>query len=261
MTPIQTWNDFNGFFTLNIQLFEDKIITKRKLDNENFFEEQYSFKDLLKIKHPIATVETCSFIYKKMTEQLKPKGLNPQTSKHWDFWKAIDISKITEIKFKINKEYSWKITKTGIAHISHNMHGKEYLSWQMLDLFFFNGLNFPDTKLKDRIKARSIIFNALDNSKLRKKISINDGFVLFDYDKIETLKFEKNRKKSGEYFFIEKGKVSSGGWSYPRDGGTSFYSIEDLWYNMKMKVPKTFRKHIPQIKANLENAIINHQYS
>jgi len=256
MKPIQTWDDFNGFYTLKIQLFEDKIITKRKLDNDDFFEEQYSFKDLLKIKYQIATVETSSLIYKKMTEQLKPKGLNPQKSKRWNFWKIIDLESVPEIKIKIDNQYSWKITKAGIARVSYNMHGKEYLSWQMLDLFFFYGVNFPDIKLEDRIKVRNIIFNALDNSKLRKKIDISDSFVLFDYDKIETLKFEKNRKKSGEHFIIEKGKVTSGGWSYPRDGGVGFSSIENLWYNMKTKVPKTFHKHIPQIKANLENAII-----
>ncbi len=256
MKLIQTWIDNNGFYKQEVLLFEGKIVTKRKIDNGDIFEDEYSFKDLLKIKYPIATIETSTLFYKKMTEQHKPKGLNLQKSKRWDFWKAIDLDNITEIKFKIDNEYSWKITKAGIARISYNMHGKEYVSWQMLDLFFFNGVNFPDVKLEERIKVRDIIFNALDNSKLRKKIDISDSFVLFDYDKIETMKFEKDREKSGEYFIIEKGKVTSGGWSYPRDGGKSFSSIENLWYNMKTKVPKTFHKHIPQIKANLENAII-----
>lgn len=256
MTPIQTWTDFNGFYTQEVQLFEGKIKTIRKLDNGNIFEEDYSFKDILILHNTIGDVKLVAPIFKKMTEQRKPKGLNAQISKHWNFWKSIDLEKITEQKFALGKNEFWEISKLGIAHVYTNRNGKKHYSRQYIDDFFFYGLSFPDTKLEDRIKAKKIVFNALDNTKLRKKIALSDGFVLFDYNKIEPIELEKITRNSKDFFIIENGKITVTGWNRRGEGGTSFSSPEVLWYYMKTRVQKVFHKHIPQIKAILEKAII-----
>ncbi len=254
MMPIQTWTIKNN--AQEIQLFEGEIVIKRKLDNGETHVRKIKFKDWLKIKYPVTTIETDTLIYKKMTEQTKPKSLNAESRKIWNFWKSLDFEKIKEVKFDCDDNKFWKITSKYIIYGYYKNKAEKQYYQQRLDELFFYGPKFPSTKLEDRIRAKEIIFNALDNSKLRKKLSMKDGFVLFDYEKIKPLKFEKTKGNSGDYFIIEKGQNIVGGWNGAKEGGEFSRSIEALWYNMKLFVPKIFHKHIPEIKASLETAII-----
>ena len=255
MNPvIKTWTDNNGYLTQKIEILEYKIIINRKLSNGASYYDEYLFKEFMDIKHPIVSAKSDSLIYKTITKQKKPKNLNKEKSKIWNFWKYIDLEKISEQKYPIGKDTFWKKTKHGIFYGYMKDKKERHYSWQRHDAFFFNSVNFPGTLLADKISARQEIFDALDT---KSKITINDSFLLFDYDKIKPLKFEKVKGNIGEYIKIEGGKVTVGGWNEPREGGENYSSIEYLWYNMKARIPKIFHKHLPQIKSVLEKAILH----
>ncbi len=101
-----------------------------------------------------------------------------------------------------------------------------------------------------------MVLKALDSSK--HQLNIKDAFPLFDYKKIKALEWEYNYPNGcGEGFYLRAGEISLTGWTpNPMDSGAIHYPIEQFWGKLEEKVPNVFKKHLPEIKAALENALI-----
>ncbi len=252
---VQTWEYKNNFNQLSISLFEDKLSYIRKVQGK-ILTNEFSFKKMLRRKSPLTTVEFDYQIYKKIAELKQPEDLTEFEYKVWQFWKAFNNSKFSEERIIFEEKSFWVKTKVGFANgykrLSNN---KEIFQlWQSVADFFFYGPYNWKISMNDRIRIKQELFNCLDSSK--HNLILEDGFILFDYDKIKPINFEKTEGITGKYFKLDGGKCIVGGWDNPRDGGENYTSVEYLWYNLNTCVPEQFRANIPHIKSILEKAIV-----
>ncbi len=113
------------------------------------------------------------------------------------------MKQLKRICFLLMKKHSYNKSKFGFAEGWINYNNKVRLfSWQALDPFFFYEPYLYGTSLEDRIKIKQEIFDNLGDTK--NKLTLNDGFVLFDYNKIKEVEFKKINGQKGVYFKIEK---------------------------------------------------------
>ncbi len=212
----------------------------------------------------LLSVESDYPIFKEIAEHVKPNNWNPKAYKRWLFWKHINNELIEDdIFFYETEGYHENIeeflhkSKFGFAEGYLNLKNEIKLcSWQALDDVFFHGPYVPGVAFKDRIKIKQEIFDNLGDTK--NQITLNDGFVLFDYDKVKEIYVEKTDEKEHWHFKIKKGKVSyAGGLLYKKDvGGGGTFSIEYLYYNLDA-IPRVFSYMTNYVKSILEKAIVN----
>ena len=256
MKPIQTWKHSEETILQKIHLYKNKIMFVDVFDEDDVYEEEYSFQEFFALKLPLISVEIDLEISKRIVEQKKPTNLEENENKKWDFWEAFDNSNIEEEKMVFDDKKFWHKSKDGFAEGHINYDDKIILySWQAIDDFFFYGPKFHAVTLENRLRIRQEIFDCLDKTK--SNFTIEDSFDIFDYDKIEKIDYEKRDGITGNYFRIENGIVTIGGWDNPRDGGEYYLSVENLWYNLDVEVPKQFKDKIQNIKSILSQAIIN----
>ncbi|MBN2893017.1 MAG: hypothetical protein JXL97_14205 [Bacteroidales bacterium] len=254
MNKIKTWTYNNGFGTDYIaELFEDKIVVSTKF-NKNEYKNEYFFKSLFGRQYPLVSVEKDNEIFKEVVKLSKPDDLTEFQNKKWSFWSAIDNSKIKDERIFIDEARFLFKSKFGFAEGYLRYDKKEMLSsWQSIDNFFFYGPYLYGVSRKDRLRLREEIFGCL--SAAQHNITLEDSYLIFDYDKIEEINFEHVDGIAGVYFKIIDGKVIVGGWDNPHDGGENYTSVEYLWYNMKTRVPIEFHDKLDLIKSALTSAI------
>ncbi len=255
MKPIQTWEYKSNFHEFSISLYKDKLSYIRKVQG-NILTNEYSIKELFQRRYPIVEVDFDFQIYKKLSELKQPGGLSEFESKVWQFWKAFNNNKLTEEKIYFDEKHYRAKTKVGFAEGQKRYNSKDRLyPWQSIVNFYFYGPFRYGISSEDRIRIKQEIFNCLEPSK--HKLSIDDGFILFDYSKIKPISFTSETGTTGKYFKVKGGKCTVGGWDNSRDGAENYTSVEYLWYNLNTRVPTEFRSSIQEIRLILEKAIVS----
>lgn len=253
---IKNWTfiDFSGekIFTL----FPDRLSELRTFDG-NKFETVYSFDKLLNRKYLLANIKIDYEIYKEVVKLNKPEDLSPEAAKRWDFWTFYDNSSIIDEEINTINNYFLYKTKFGFAELYRNQRTKKEntYNWQRPDNYFFQGPVLHGINLETRIRLKHEILNIL--IKKGSKLTKNDGFLIFDYNRIKKIEYEKIDGQRGIYFKIIDGKVIVGGWDNPRDGGENYSSVEFLWYNTQSRLPKEFHHNMQNIIDALDEAIVH----
>ncbi len=245
-----------------VQLLSDKIRRLYRFDGKVFTEE-YSFEQIFsKYYIKLLSVENNYTIYKKIVEHISPDNWDTKAYKRWLFWKYINNESIREDIFLLDEEDPESInhclykSKFGFATCWVNLVNEMKLyNWHSLDNFFFHGPAISGVSFKDKVSLKQEIFDCLGDT--QKNITLNDGFVLFDYDRIKELKLQSSDEKGYYYFEIKKGKVSYGGGPYGNkwEGSGGSFSVEFLYYNM-YAIPLRFKYKTDYIKSILEDAIV-----
>lgn len=236
------------------KLYLDKLVLTIKYVDKKY-KNTYTLRDLFERNLTVITVNIYYEIYKEAVKLPKPKKLSKKAKKKWVFWSAINNSNIKEERIIIEENKFFLKSKYGCAtgYIGENK--EQILDWQTLDDFFFYGPKMHNINLLYRIRIQNEIFKSL--TEVKHKLTLkNDSFVIFDYNKIEKISFEKNDGMTGIYFKIENGRCIVGGWDNPRDGGENSTSIEYLWYNLDSRIPKVFASKKKYIKNILNEGII-----
>lgn len=254
MKAIQTWKNKKDSIETIVILYKDKLIYTVE-EHDQGYDEEFNFNELFSRKFPLISQEIDYTIFKKVVEQTKPTDLGINESRIWNFWKALNNKYIKEEKLFIEEKKFLNKSKYGFADGIVRYDGEEMLySKQRIDEFFFYGPYLYGISIEDRMRIRQEIYDSLEN--IPADFVVEDGFIIFDYNKIEEIEFEKIDGIRGSYFKIIDGKVTIGGWENPKDGGEGYSSIEFLWYNIETHVPAKFRDKIPYIKSVLEKAIV-----
>ena len=259
MKALHTWSYTENNIASSIKLYENKVVLIKHLDRGDY-EQTFSFNEILEYKYTLVSTEIDCQILKNITKQEKPDNLNNFAEKIWDFWSYFNNEGIKNEKIFIDENNFLFKSKFGFARGYFNANSKKerIYSWQRHDNFFFFGPYLYGIPLSVRKRLKKEIFNLTGN--IQSNLTFNDGFLLFDYDKIEEVEFEKIEGITGKYFKIIDGKVIVGGWDNPRDGGENYTSVEYLWYNMKSRLPKEFHGSIPDLINILEKAIVDENY-
>ncbi len=259
MKALHTWENIKNEISRTTKLYNDKVVLIKHFDRGDY-EKTYSFNDFLEYKYTFASPEIDCLILKKIVTLEKPSNLNTFAEKVWVFWSDFNNEEIEDEKIFIDKNNFYLKSKYGFAKGYYNIVSKRITlnSWQRHDHFFFFGPYLYGLPLSIRKRLKEGIFNLIGSK--QSNLTLNDGFVLFDYDKIEKVNFEKNNGSTGKYFKIIDGKVILGGWDNARDGGETYSSIEFLWYNMKSRLYKDFHGNIDYLVEVLEKAIVDEKY-
>ena len=259
MKAITTWKITQNTRDKIIKLFEDKVLVINYLGKRKY-EQSYSFNEFLEYKYNIVSTDIDNKILEKLIKLKKPDDLSEISGKIWDFWTNFNNKEIKEERIFVDENNFLFKSKLGFAWGYYNPYKKKETigTWQRHDNFFFFGPYIFGVPFEARKRLRKEIFSLINikNSKLRLK----DAFILFDYNKIEKIEFEKTKGIRGDFFKIINGKVIVGGWDNPRDGGENYTSVEFLWYNIESRVQKLFHYKIPYLIKILESAIIDKNY-
>lgn len=189
----------------------------------------------------------------------KTAKFTEEEEKHWRFWKCLDSSQLTALYCEaISPSKSKTFLELSPAHLKNgfcNASRKQYSNNNRLDNLFFYGPKLVGMQLEDRQKIRQIVCNALPTEA---KFSLKDAFPLFDYSKIEPMRWEKTApdKSSGEYLELHADRLTIGGWSGPRDGGSYDVSLERIWWQLVTSSTSGFKGAYESIYAQLKKAII-----
>lgn len=255
MNIIKRWLTESGAGKYEIKLFKDKIIKVLCFKDKNH-EKEHSFDDYLTAGYSIFSLEDQTQILKEIVKLKKPGNLSASANKIWEFWECFDNENIKKEKYYISKTEFIEISKFGLSRGYQNKHSKKYLFYekQRFDRFFFYGPYTHSLDIEKRIGLMQKILNILklNNSQL----TVNDAFVVFDYDKIENIDWVEVDGIRGDNLKIADGKVTIAGWDNPRDGGEHYLSIEYFWYNMKTALPEVFHSKMDYLIKILGNAIV-----
>jgi hypothetical protein len=188
-----------------------------------------------------------------------PAKFTEKEAKHWQFWKYLEASLLKEFSCEaISPIKSKTFLELSPAHLKNcysNSFKKQYSNSNRLDNLFFYGPELVGMQLEDRKQIRQIVYKALSPEA---NFSLEDTFPLFDYSKIESMRWEKTSpdKFSGDYIELHSDRLTIGGWSNPRDGGAYDASIERVWSERFTASFSKFEEAYQQIYQVLENAII-----
>ena len=256
MKALYTWENTKNEISRTTKLYNDKIVFIKHLDRGDY-EKTYSFNDFLEYKYILASPEIDCQILKNITKQEKSDHLNRFAEKVWDFWSDFNNADIDDEKIFVDKNNLCLKSKFGFAKGYFNSVSKRITinAWQRHDHFFFLGPYLFGLPLNIRIRLKEDIFNLIGNK--QSKLTMKDGFVLFDYDKIDKVNFGSTSGDTGKYLKIIDGKVILGGWDNARVGGETYTSVEFFWNNMKSRLYQNFHGSIPYITEILEKAIVD----
>ena len=259
MNALYTWEEKSKFRSKIIKLFENKILTINHL-GERKYEKEYTFNEFLEHKYNIVSIDIDNKVIEKLFKLKKPADLSEISNKIWDFWTNFNNEEIKDERIFVDENNFLFKSKMGFAWGYYNPYKKKETlgTWQRHDNFFFYGPYLFGVPLVARKRLRKEIFSLINKKK--SKLRLKDAFILFDYNKIERVEFEKTEGIRGDFFKIIDGKVIVGGWDNPRDGGENYTSIEFLWYNIENRVKMVFHDKIPYLIKILENAIVDKNY-
>jgi hypothetical protein len=192
-------------------------------------------------------------------EAFNPAKFTEKEEKHWRFWNYLEASSLTELHCEAtspSKEQTFlELSPVHLKDGFYRSSGKIYRNTSRLDNLFFYGPKLVGMSLEDRQQVRQTIYNALPP---KAAFSQQDMFPLFDYSKIESMRWEKAAKdhSSGDYIELHSNCLTIGGWSSPRDGGASDTSLERIWSQRFTASPSKFKEAYQIIYTMLEKAII-----
>ncbi|MCP4440389.1 MAG: hypothetical protein GY810_15695 [Aureispira sp.] len=196
-------------------------------------------------------------VYKLVTnDHTMPSGWVVKLQSKWQFWMAIDNSKIEEQSFDLSSSTRlvldaygtcFSIDEEGNSSPNH----KNYRS--LYDVFFF-GPNITGLSLSIRKTIQEAIWKALDHSQI--DFTIEYSCVLFDYNKIKGgQKWEVGDSYKGAYIILHGTYVEVSSW-YENRSSTKKYSVENFWYNSEKILDKGLRIKKSLVQKILETAII-----
>ena len=93
------------------------------------------------------------------------------------------------------------------------------------DQLFFFGPRKHSLSLAERKEIRTSI-----HSKVADQFKMEDGFKLFDYNEIHYSKEVRNDSGGDDYFRIQSGKVTYGGYDNTGNGGEQNWDLESVYY-------------------------------
>ncbi len=250
---IKKWSYDAGYFKKSIELFPHKVIVytdingfkrKNNFSLNEYFEQEIICEDL----------KTDYEVYKEIVKLLKPEKMGRLARKNYNFWRFYDSPNVKERVIFTKGNVQYIRNKYGFYVTYSNLKNKKYEN-QLPNLFLFDGPAITLFSLKERLKLKHEILDVLNKNGGKYKKS--DGFTIFDYEKIPVIKYEKEDGYSGVFFSIERGEVSAGGWSNPREGGSRPFTIEFLWNYPEKCVPAEFHNQIPYILEKLDQAVVH----
>lgn len=250
---MKTWNISEGGIIYNFKLLKDKLVMTQVINEKDFIQD-YQFQNIFDSLFPIISNEVYYDIFKEITKLPKPKNLSAESLKKWDFWKAFDNSHITKERIFVEENRFLCKNKFGFSEGYLSYDKKEYFTQhQSFENFFFSGPLLYNIPITVRKRMKQEIFKGL-NGKTH-NITLDDSFLIFNYNKINKIEYEHIDGITGVYFKVIDGKVTVGGWDNPRDGGENYSSVEYLWYNLKTRIPSEFHDKIDTVKKILLKAI------
>ncbi len=216
--------------------------------------DSYSISEFLEYKYNRNELKVDYGIYKEIAKLPKPDNLSIFAEKNYKFWKFYDNATVKRRIISTNDTIVYVKNKYGFFD-SYVYRPNDRHNIQTANLFFLEGPKFITISILKRKNLKKEIIDILNKN--GGNYSLNDGFSIFDYDKIPEISYEKKYEKSGVFFKIENGQVIVGGWEYPRDGGSQTFTVEYLWNNPENCVPKEFHDQIPHILELLDQAIVH----
>ncbi len=189
-----------------------------------------------------------------------PEDFEGTARRIYEFYKGFQEQKIIGQVHVANKgnftEYYYEMTPYGIDRYFLQDDERIKAEQQRFFDFFFYGPNVGSLPLDLRRTWREKVAAALASSC---PFGIDDAFVLFDYTKLQEMKFtyKEAERDAGLFFEIYPSHITSGGWE-GREGGGGELSIEQLWHQPQ-RLPTPFQEHWPKIKQNLEGAILGNK--
>ncbi|MCP4440387.1 MAG: hypothetical protein GY810_15685 [Aureispira sp.] len=247
--PLKTWNYEQYGTAYQLECYQDRI---KIITSDSSYES--SFNKVFEYASIYNNAEVTYELFKLITKQEIPQDLSLKFKRQWEFWQALDASKIVEKIWDLAGGAKWFIANLGIGSRVDIPNEEPYISDQhRLDRFFFYGPNTTGAilSLAIRKELQQLLWNALNHSLIT--FSLEDAFLLFDYEKIEP----KFYMGSQEFLEIKKGFLRIGEAIDPRYGNQYGVSIERAWYNLDNVIPAEFKAHLPEIKQILSKAILN----
>ncbi len=249
------------------ELYEDKLLTKVNNEPKKEIKLTYFLNNDV---YPLGCNLCNIFAIYNLAIKIPNENMTPRTLKIIEFYKAFNPQKVEERKITLSKgEKFYKniihVTKFGIFQELCNFHREEKpcnkVNLQLPHDFFFYGPRVPELSHKTRHSLKNNILNSLTITNKNKNI-ITDGFQLFDYAKVQELSFHYEKGQTGKYLktFNQQGKIIYGGYSNPRDGGESPFSLENFYYKHEnLFIDAIFKEDINLIKKMLEKTISPHR--
>lgn len=257
LSPIHQWEFSAAGFTTKVELFYDHVLVHFSSQPEKPI--RYDFNHIF--ESPFTTVSDLQVdfeLLQYMVSLTLPEELSPNAQIVYAFYKAFDPQKIKAAVYEHAPKqsdfahYYRCITPYGLRQYYETTDGQWEQSRQRMHHFFLYGPLMSKIPLALRKSWKEMVWKALgDNPPL----SLEQGFALFDYDKIEEKKYTVSTGvNSGEFIEIYKGHIMIGGFE-GKDGGATEYSIENIW-NKQSFISDLFENYRDEIYKNLENAII-----
>lgn len=256
--PIHSWNYIQDRkYPSKIELFHDHILQHRETGSK--VPVKYSFEEFLLRTSILGNLIVDFEILEYVTTLSVVEEFSPEAQLVYHFYKNFDHEKINRGSYEheTNAEsalrYFRTINKHGLEQYYENEEGIYIESRQRFDQFFTQGPIMTDLPLDLRKRWRTNVWAALKEPRLYK---LEEGFPLFDYDKIVPKKYQykEEGRNSGDFLEIHNGYILIGGWQ-ARDAGAQKHSIEDVWYNERL-IPESLSDYLHEIHDNLAGGII-----
>ncbi len=252
----RTWNDNreitynNGKLTI---FFDTGKLKFRDVTWLEFFNYEFSVTTL------IVDAKIRQLLIDKHTV---PAEWEKQQKWNWEFWAALDTNKIPGQRFRFiqenyfNSNITLGLNDTGMwQEIDVRWQEEPSISNQQpLHTVFFAGPRTHCIPLEIRKEIRNILWNALDKDKI--SFTLSDAFPLIDYSKVGTIHFEKSMGIEGVFIELKGDHINIGGWSNPRDGGASPYSLEYILAYPKY-IPSELKTHTDKILKMIKEGFID----
>ncbi len=190
-----------------------------------------------------------------------PKNWDTTTLNAWQFWKAIDLEKLSSIQldtttremfpatFHFTVDGSYEKRLIGGGHLVET-------NFQRLDRVFFEGPLSVRLPLDTRRALKETCWNALHKKGL--PFRYKDGFPLFNYQTIPSKKWEVSSGQQGDYIQLTSdGHVEIGGWDSATQGGSKPIAVESFWANPDAYLERGLERYKNEIVALLGQHILS----
>jgi hypothetical protein len=240
-----------------LELYSDKVLEYSYYNPKQ--SRARSFDEVFTNPYPIGNLQVDYELLKYLVNLADREKLSVEGQYSFDFYSVFDNTKIREEELELESKvgdfarYFSCMTPYGVSKHYEREDGEWNQSRQRFFSFFFYGPEITKLPFEVRKRWREMVWKALGD---KPPFNLDEGFALFDYDKIQpkTFNWHSSERDEGEYVEIHKDQIMMGGWS-GRDGGGSYSSIERVWY-FENSILSNLQSHTPEIKAILELAIV-----
>ncbi len=271
MKPVKIFTYQSDTFKLVAKLFKSKIVIEHHSDTVIVLAE-YTLTKAIGSPYKFLSLEKDTEIFMNIVKFDKPKKMSLKAKKYWEFWKTIDLEKISDVFYELENQVVVRVFKYGVCFGYFIDDNFEAFTEQNLANFFFTGPKHYALPLDIRMRVKQDIYNAL-NSKMLK---LSDGFVLFDYRQLNDFHEQASYRNKRVSISIALGVVTVQRWEYNLSNkdddlfnvaiddeiaekyspDTNLFSVENLWYYPLEVVPTELVGIIRRVKGILKKAII-----